>query len=213
MSSWDFYTTAEALLVTQTRPPNFTLPVAYDEHVAVSQSLGGRIRSEVRGPDQRRITLRWDRMGSSQLGALLTWRATYGGARAPFKVELPAALTGAGSSTKVRVRCPKGGFRYAWEAEGRYQVTIELIEDVGVGDPVSGSLGSGTVAVGAGAVTVNIAVTAANTDYTVGALTPWVDAGSWATSCTVTVKALTYFTVVFETPAPAGAHLDWEATA
>lgn len=130
MAAYDFYTTADALLLAHPRKPSYPVEVAPVKNVAHSETVGGKVRAQVRGSDRRRFTLRWPRITAAHLASFLSWHASYGGMRQPFKIELPANLTDLAGGTKLRARNPQAELEYAQIIADRYEVTVELIEDL-----------------------------------------------------------------------------------
>lgn len=130
MAAFDFYTTADALLLAHPRKPSYPVEAAPTKNVVHSQTVGGKVRAQVRGSDRRRLVLRWPRITAAHLSSFLSWHASYGGMRQPFKVELPANLTDQPGGTRLRVRNPQAELEYAWIIADRYEVVVELIEDL-----------------------------------------------------------------------------------
>lgn len=130
MAAYDFYTTADVALLLHPRKPSYPVEAAPTKNVVHSTSVGGKVRAQVRGSDRRRLTLRWPRITAAHLGQLLAWHASYGGMRQPFTVELPANLTDLPGGTKLRVRNPQVELEYAQIVADRYEVHVELIEDL-----------------------------------------------------------------------------------
>src|SRR3990172_3197093 len=130
MAAFDFYTTADASIMAHPRPPGYRATGSPQKNVVYSETVGGKVRSQVRGADRGRFTLRWGPITRAHLESLLAWHATYGSMRQPFLIELPQGLTDLAAGTKLRVRAP--GKELPYECIGRelYQVMIDLIEEV-----------------------------------------------------------------------------------
>ncbi|MBI4241122.1 MAG: hypothetical protein HY613_05345 [Candidatus Rokubacteria bacterium] len=205
MATFDFYTVGDVLIFAQARPPSYPVRLAPAANAAVGETIGGRIRTEVRGPDRKHLSLRWTWITAAHLASFLSWHATYGGMKAPFKIELPADLTELAGGSKLRVRSTSRDLQYAHIAFAHYDLQVELVEDLGTEVNIMGSLGLGTVDVTADATSVDIAVAASATTYQVF-INP-----NWNTGWWVTGKTLTQFTVNFVVPAPSGAKADWRA--
>lgn len=130
MAAYDFYTTADALIFAHPRTPSYPVEVAPTKNVVHSRTVGGKVRAQVRGSDRRRLVLRWPRVTAAHLAGFLGWHASYGGMRQPFKIELPANLTDLPGGTKLRVRNPQLELEYAQIIADRYEVNVELMEDL-----------------------------------------------------------------------------------
>jgi hypothetical protein len=124
MALYDFTTTADAALLTHVKPPVLPVEHAVVSNVAISQTVGGKVTSQIRGADRRRWVLTWRRVTATHLGYFTTWWASYGASKAAFKVQITAG------GTTVRVRCPQGSLEVREVADGRWDVVVELIEDL-----------------------------------------------------------------------------------
>ena len=130
MASFDFYTTADALILSHARPPSYRVTGSPQKNVVYSETVGGKVRSQVRGADRRKFALTWRSVHRSQLESFLAWHATYGGMRVPFLIEVPQGLTDLPAGSKLRVRNPDKELDYGWTAHEFYELTINLIEEV-----------------------------------------------------------------------------------
>jgi len=203
MGAFDFYTVADVLLFAHARGPSYPVDAEPAANVAIGGSIGGRTRTETRGPDRKHLSVHWSSISATHLGYFLSWQPTYGGQKAPFKIELPADLTELPAGTKLRVRSP--GPRYRWIGYGKFSLDMDFVEDLGTEVNIMGSLGMGTADVAENATSKDIAVVASATTYQVFVNPNW-NTGWW-----VTGKTLTQFTINFTVPAPASAKIDWRA--
>jgi len=130
MASFDFYTIADVLVLSHVRRPSYPVGGSPLKNVVYSETVGGKVRSEVRGADRRKFSLQWRMIHRTQLEAFLAWHATYGGMRVPFLIEVPEGLTDLPAGSKLRTRNEDKELLYRWIGHESYEVTVNLIEEV-----------------------------------------------------------------------------------
>jgi len=123
MALYDFTTIAGAGLLAHPKPPVLPVQWAIVKNVALAVSTGGVTRAQVRGPDRKRLTLRWERITATHKGLFEAWFASYGGGQAAFKVELP-------NTTLLRVRCLQVIMEVRETQDNKYSIVLELLEDL-----------------------------------------------------------------------------------
>jgi len=130
MAAYDFLTTDEVLIFAQDKGPQYPVEVNPQKNVVHAVTVGGRVKSQVRGSDRKRLVLHWRSVSEAQLANILAWHATYGGMRQPFKVELPGGLTELADGSRLPVRSVQQELDYELAWYKHYNVTVELIEDL-----------------------------------------------------------------------------------
>lgn len=130
MAAFDFLTIANVLILTHPRMPSYVAVGASDKNVVYSETTGRIIRSQVRGADRIELSLTWRWITAAHLAGFLAWHATYGGMHSPFRVELPAGATALPAGARLKVRNRDRRLEYRWIAHERYEMTVELVEDL-----------------------------------------------------------------------------------
>lgn len=191
MAAFDFFDVLGGSVLAHAKPPVYGVRGGKTKNVVYSETPAGKVRSQIRGPDRYRLTLEWRRVTAAHLAAFLSWHQSYGGMQAAFLVDLPADLTDVPLGVMLRVRNPQKELEYRWVALGRYDVTVELREDIGLAILLDGSvLASGTAA---GVLTTVLAVAAAvsGSAAVAGALTTAIPLAGTATGAATTAGDLT----------------------
>ena len=117
-------------LLGHARAPSSPLAAGRVSNVAIGTTVGGLVRTSVRGDDRRHLELRWRWVVPTHLLGFLSWWAIYGAMRRPFLVELPANLTDLAGGSTLRVRARGDQLQYRYVVADRYEVEVELIEDL-----------------------------------------------------------------------------------
>lgn len=159
MASFDFFDLLGGSILAHARRPVYQVQAGVVKNVVYSETPGGKGRSQVRGPDRRRLTLQWRRITAAHLAAFLAWHQSYGGRQQAFLIELPEDLTDVPPGVMLRVRTPQKELEYRWIALGRYDVVVELIEDLALAILLDGSVIASVTAVAA--LTTALPLTAA----------------------------------------------------
>jgi hypothetical protein len=76
------------------------------------------------------MTLTWRWIVPAHLAGFLAWHHTYGAMQQPFFFELPGNLFDLSAGTRLQMRNPQEELEIAWLAHDRYEVVVELIEDL-----------------------------------------------------------------------------------
>ncbi len=133
MALFDLYDLSANVVVAHPKPPTYPDAIAPESQVVLARTLGGVMRSEMRGPDLRRFALTWERVTAAHYAAILAFLARFGGGRAACRVELPADMTDLSAGALLPVRCLDTRPRAAWIGHGRFSFSLEFQEDLGAG--------------------------------------------------------------------------------
>ena len=132
MSAFDFveaYSTGA--IIAHATLPHYRVRVAQVKNTVTSETIGGIVRSQVRGADRLRLGLDWPNVSGDRLADYLAWHARCGGSLALFRVELHANLTTSTAGTLLPVRSPAVELEYHSEGPDLYSIHVDLLEDLG----------------------------------------------------------------------------------
>ena len=131
MADFDFLTVAGAAIFTPSRPPVYPVEAGNLKNVVAGETLGGKVRSQMRGTDRRTLHLVFPRMTATDIGNFRSLHATYGAMKAPFKIAVSASeFPGIGAPMNLQVRWQDKQLIHPWNTIDRYSVEMNLIEDI-----------------------------------------------------------------------------------